>query len=74
MALYLLKRHEQELLQMNFEQILGFVADSPKQLFRAGLLRPLHAELKGVKNLRYTLSVLEKEFLESLAAASQKRS
>ena len=72
-------RHEQELLQMNFEQILGFVSDAPKRLLSGGALpRSLHAELKvgtsQVRHLRFTLDLLEKEFLDQLqAAGSQKR-
>ena len=32
MALYFLKQNEQDLLQMNFEQILNFVSETPKQM------------------------------------------
>lgn len=32
MALYVLKENEPELLQMNFEQILNFITETPKQL------------------------------------------
>lgn len=32
MALHFLKEHEQDLLQMNFEQILNFVSETPKMM------------------------------------------
>jgi hypothetical protein len=32
MALYFLKEHEADLLQMNFEQILNFVSENPKMM------------------------------------------
>jgi len=63
---------------MNFEQILGFVSDSPKQLLKGEALpQTLHAELKAgtskVRHLSFTLDLLEREFLDQLQAASSKK-
>lgn len=53
---------------MNFEQIICFIADSPKQLFKSGHMIDYAGQYR-FHHLSYTLSILEKEFMESLAAS-----
>lgn len=77
MVLYLLKDHEGDLLQMNFEQILSFVSDKPKQLLSypkngEEILsdKTLYSSIKGsvreIKHTDFLLQRLEQEFMDSL--------
>ena len=85
MALYFLKIHEQDLLQMNFEQILNFVSETPKHMLASNkhsltptdnedLTQVLHSLIKNATNsmshISYTLDKLEIEFKLSHEAAN----
>jgi ecotropic viral integration site 5 protein len=80
MALYLMRENEQDLLSMNFEQILNFVTEKPKHLLSEHMMTPqfdlqetMHSELKratkDIRHLQFTLQRLEKEFRDSLEAS-----
>ncbi len=85
MALYFLKQHEQDLLQMNFEQILNFVSETPKLMLASNkhsltpsdnddLTQVLHSLIKNatksMTHISYTLDKLEIEFKLSHEAAN----
>lgn len=79
MGLYVLKENEQELLKMGFEQILNFITEKPKYMLSEHVTpdaenRHLCLELKKSfkvnTNLSFILSKLEKEFKDSLEAAT----
>jgi hypothetical protein len=70
MALYVLKENEQDLLQMNFEQILSFITENPKQLLSGKGITPgeypddiiyclIKKSTEKMSNLDYTLEKLE---------------
>ncbi len=74
MALYFLKDNESDLLQMNFEQILNFVSETPKQILSGKGVTPngedqpaiIYKKIKlasqNMTHLSYTLEKLETEF------------
>ena len=88
MALYFLKMHEQDLLQMNFEQILNFVSETPKLMLASNkhsltptdnedLTEVLHSLIKkatkNMSHISYTLDKLEIEFKQSHEAANHQK-
>lgn len=82
MALYLMKENEQDLLQMNFEQILNFVSEKPKHILAEYMMTPdsslhMHTQLRRVtyemNDLSFTLERLEKEFRDSLDASNHQK-
>ena len=88
MALYFLKIHEQDLLQMNFEQILNFVSETPKLMLASNknsltpngnedLTEVLHTLIKratkSMSHISYTLDKLEIEFKLSHEAANHQK-
>ncbi len=86
-GIWILKENESELLEMNFEHILNFITEKPKQMLSCQTeeetreleqnnriyyrLRDLH---KDMLDQKYMLNRLEREFKESLDAASNKSS
>jgi hypothetical protein len=74
---------------MNFEQIISFVTDMPKQLLSGKKINAqgtpggepsedlLHTTLKkstkGMKHIRYTLERLEQEFMTSFDASNHQK-
>ena len=78
MGLFILKDHESELLQMNFEQILNFITEKPKTMLTEKNVDYKKEELiyhllkkssKGMHDLTYLLQRLEQEFKDSQEAA-----
>ena len=80
MGLFVLKQHENELLQMSFEQILNFITEKPKLLLSeeatAGQGMSMYWQLKKgamVAHLDYVVDRLEQEFKNSLEDAIQNK-
>lgn len=80
MGLYVLKQNESDLLKMNFEQILNFITEKPKQLLSEYvtpgendqiLYAELHNAFSDQVEFEYILERLENEFKNSLEAAIQ---
>jgi hypothetical protein len=79
MSLFIMKVHEQDLLQMNFEQILNFISEKPKVLLSETIETPggeesmymqIKRATKDMQFIEFTLERLEKEFRDSHEASN----